>query len=476
MHLALRLLAEVAMRAKRRENQSLRNVKRIRTLALPFYSVSIIEAGQFMKTSVVAVSLAFSVCAAHAQNLKTSYLFDFGGKAAPGYTEVLPTATFNDDVGYGFEPALAVRAVNRGGKNALHDGFVTGSEPFFFSAAVPEGNYKVTVILGDKDGPSTTTVKAELRRLMLEQVETKPGKFADRTFIVNIRRPQISTGGSVRLKEREKTSEIRDWDDKLTLEFSGRQPKLCALRIEKVDDIPTIYIAGDSTSTDQGKEPYNSWGQMITNFFKPDIAVANNGESGESLRSYISEHRLAKVMSVIKPGDYLFIQMGHNDQKEKGPDVGAFTTYTRDLKLFVAEARKHGATPVLITPMNRRTFDANGKVTKSLGDFPQAVRNVAKEDNVALIDLNAMSKILYEAFGPEGSGVLFAGADRTHHSDFGSYELAKCIIQGIREAKLPIAKDINNQVPPFNPAHPDSFQSFDVPRDLESTTIKPYGN
>ena len=394
----------------------------------------------------------------------------------PGYTEVSDTVAFNSNVGYGFEPGSAVHTVTTEAQNALHDGFVTGRKPFFFSAAVPEGNYKVTVILGDPKGPSTTTVKAELRRLMLEKVDTQPGKFADRTFIVNVRRPQIATGGSVRLKEREKTSEIRDWDDKLTLEFSGRQPKLCALTIDKINDLPTIYIAGDSTSTDQGKEPYNSWGQMITSFFKPDIAVANNGESGESLRSYIGENRLAKVMSVIKPGDYLFIQMGHNDQKEKGPGVGAFTTYKADLKLFVAEARKHGATPVLITPMNRRTFNASGKVTNSLGDFPAAVRQVAKEGSVALIDLNAMSKSMYEAFGPDGSKVLFAGTDHTHHSDLGSYELAKCVIQGIRKDKLPIAKNIEKQVPPFDPAHPDSFQSFDVPPDPHSTAIKPYGN
>lgn len=268
-----------------------------------------------MNWKVIGCLLA--ACTMCGQDLKTSYKFDFGGKPAQGYIEVPDTAAFTGETGYGFEAGSALHSVNSPAKNALHDGFVTGAKPFFFSAAVPEGNYKVTVGLGDPKGPSATTVKAELRRLMLERIVTGPGKFAARAFIVNVRQPQISTGGSVRLKEREKTSEIRDWDDKLTLEFSGAQPKLCALTIDKIDNIPTIYIAGDSTSTDQGKEPYNSWGQMITSFFKPDIAVANNGESGESLRSYIRENRLAKVMSVIKPGDYLFIQMGHNDQKER---------------------------------------------------------------------------------------------------------------------------------------------------------------
>jgi hypothetical protein len=107
-------------------------------------------------------------------------------------------------------------------------------------------------------------------------------------------------------------------------------------------------------------------------------------------------------LSVIKPGDYVLIQMGHNDQKEKGEGVGAFTSYKSDLKRFVADARQHGATPVLVTPMHRLTFDAEGKITNSLGDYPEAVRQAAKEENVALIDLNAMSKLFYEALGPGG--------------------------------------------------------------------------
>src|SRR5208337_2019484 len=105
--------------------------------------------------------------------------------------------------------------------------------------------------------------------------------------------------------------------------------------------------AGDSTSTDQPREPFNSWGQMLPRFFKPEIAVANHGESGESLRGFIGERRLEKMLSVMRPGDYLLIQMGHNDQKEKGEGVGAFTTYTASLKRFIADAREKGVTPIL---------------------------------------------------------------------------------------------------------------------------------
>jgi len=362
--------------------------------------------------------------------------------------------------GYGWEP-----------------GSVYGKSPFYFSVKVPdEGNYRVTVTLGAAKAPSVTTVKAELRRLMLEHVEVPAGKFEKRTFLVNVRTPKIPGGGEVKLKPRETTSEAWAWDDRITLEFTDAHPAVGDVTIEKAEHVPTIYIAGDSTSTDQPLEPFNSWGQMLTRFFQPEIAIANHGESGESLHSFLGAHRLDKIESVIQPGDYLFIQMGHNDQKEKGEGVGAFTTYAASLRKFVAAAREHGATPVLITSMNRLTFDADGKITNSLGDFPEAVRRVAKEEKVALIDLNAMSKPFYEAMGPVESHKAFAGKDTTHHSNYGSYELAKCIVEGIRQNHLPIEKFLVPGLPAFDPAHPDSVATFDVPAEPMATVQTPYGH
>src|ERR1039457_4833742 len=382
-----------------------------------------------LRRAAFAVPVLLAALAA-AQTPSPALKFGFGAATpAPGYTQVLATTMYSDDLGYGFEPGAMLTNIHRGGGDPLRDDFITSDTPFYFSVKVPEeGNYKVTVTLGDREAESVTTVKAELRRLMLERVRLAPGKFATQSFIVNVRTPQIPGSGEVRLKDRERTSEARAWDNRITLEFSDAHPAVCGVEIEKADGIPTIFIAGDSTSTDQPVEPYNSWGQMLTRFFKPDIAVANHGESGESLRGFIGEVRLEKVMSVIKPGDYLFIQMGHNDQKEKGEGVGAFTTYKADLKRFIAEARQHGATPVLVTPMNRLTFDADGRITNSLGDYPEAVRQAGKEENAAVIDLNAMSKPFYEALGPVESHKAFAGNDTTHHSNYGSYELAKCIV------------------------------------------------
>jgi lysophospholipase L1-like esterase len=403
--------------------------------------------------------------------------FDFGpGALAPGYVRVTSQTLYNRDAGFGFEPGSQVVCMDRGERDALRRDLCVSDQPFYFSVAVPEGNYKVTVLLGDSFSGSETTVKAELRRLMLERVETKLGQFATRTFTVNIRTPQIAADGEVNLKDREKTTEAWAWDEKLTLEFNNSRPAVCAIEITRVDDVPTIYLLGDSTVCDQPREPYNSWGQMLTRFFKPGIAIANHAESGESLRSSLGARRLDKVLSTIKPGDYLFIQYGHNDEKEKGEGVGAFTTYKANLKRFVAGARQRDAIPVLITPVQRRTFDDFGKITNSHGDYPEAVRQVATEEKVPLIDLNAMSKPLYEAWGVEPSKRAFAPNDNTHHNNYGSYELAKCIVEGIKMNKLDIMKYLVSDFPKFNPSHPDPFEGFKIPASPLIAEVKPLGS
>jgi lysophospholipase L1-like esterase len=407
---------------------------------------------------------------------RTSFNFDFGpGKVAPGYKQVLQTTTYSKELGYGFEPDSAVSCVDRGGGDALRSDLCSSDQPFFFSVALPEGNYNVTITFGDRNAETTTTVKAELRRLMLEEVHTAAGKFATRSFTVNIRRPQISAGGEVKLKDREKTSEAWAWDEKLTLEFNNQRPSVCAIEITKVD-VPTLFLLGDSTVCDQPLEPFNSWGQMLTRFLRPGIAVANHAESGESLRSSLRAGRLDKVLSLMKPGDYLLIQFGHNDEKEKGEGIGAFTSFKTDLKRFVAEARKRGGIPVVITPVQRRTFDAAGRITNSHGDYPDAVRQVAREEQVPLIDLNLMSSLLYEAWGPDASKRAFAPNDGTHHDNYGSYELAKCIVEGIKANKLGLVKFLLTDLTAFDPSHPDSIDNFKLPASPQSTKIKPPGS
>jgi lysophospholipase L1-like esterase len=176
----------------------------------------------------------------------------------------------------------------------------------------------------------------------------------------------------------------------------------------------------------------------------------------------------------MKPGDWLFIQYGHNDMKERGEGVGAFTTYKDTLKRFIAGARARGGNVVLVTPMHRNTLNAEGIVTNSLGDYPEAVRQTAREENVPLIDLHAMSKTLYEALGAGNIGKAFQ--DGTHHNNFGSYELAKCVVQGIKEDKLALANFLLPNLDPFDPHHPDSPDTFQMPPSPNPSRLKPEGN
>ncbi len=388
---------------------------------------------------------------------QTNLGFYFGQEhAKPGWTQVSPTNFYSPEAGYGFEPGAAVH----GGSNGIES-----DNPFYFSVKLLEGNYKITVMLGG-DGESTTAVKAELRRLMLEKIHTTTGGTETCSFIVNLRTPEIVGGGTVHLKPREKSMEWWDWDDKLTLEFNGTHPSVQALEIEKAD-VPTVFLLGDSTVCDQPAEPWNSWGQMLPRFFGPDIAVANHAESGETIAGSLSARRFDKVFSLMRRGDYLFVQFGHNDMKSRA--TNALAIYKSDLAKIVERTRALGGAPVLVTSMERK----NGLVAETLMGYPAAVREVAKTENCALIDLNAMSLVFYKALGDD-LGKAFV--DGTHHSNYGSYELAKCVVEGIRQAKLSLTKSIVKGFGDFDPARPDSVADFQMPASPAISSNKPPGD
>jgi len=281
--------------------------------------------------------------------------FSFGsGPAAPGFTQVTPAMTYSNQPGFGFEPGADLKSVTSADSWTIHA--ITSDKPFFFSVALPEGSYLITVILGNPQSPAETTVNAELRRLMLQQIHTDAGQFRTNSFVVNLRQPAIAGGGQVRLKDRERAEEKWAWDDRLTLEFDGTHPSISSLLINPANPLPTLFLLGDSTVCDQPGEPYNSWGQMITRFFQPVVAVANHSESGESVASALGAGRFQKVWSLMKNGDYLFVQFGHNDMKSQA--ANALQTYTDDLRRVVDETRARGGIPVLCTPVSRRSFDA----------------------------------------------------------------------------------------------------------------------
>jgi lysophospholipase L1-like esterase len=362
-------------------------------------------------------------------------------------------------------------------------GVCSSDKPFFFSLAEGDGNYQVTLDLG---GPaaSNITVKAEGRRLMLLDAPVPAGGSRTVIFNVNVRVPAIPHSEPVKLNAREIGA--LDWDDKLTLEFNGAHPSVRSIAIKPVD-VPTVYLAGDSTVVDQAKEPWAAWGQMLPLFLDSKIAVSNQAESGETIRAFTAQHRFAKIFSTMKRGDFLLIQFAHNDQKP-GSGFVSIDEYKQLVRTYEAKAKSLGATLIVVSAMNRRAFDDDGHIKQTLGDYPQAMRDIAAEDHLGLIDLNALSKTLFEAMGPEGTLKAFVHypantfpdqpkelADNTHFNAYGAYELARAVVQTIKDQKLPLAPYLVPNIPPFDPAHPDPVADFHLPASPFTSTDTPYG-
>ncbi len=429
-------------------------------------------------TILLALTLA-AATAAHSQQAFTC-------GAASGEATPLNSATLFTDTSAGWDLNTAPMVAYNSCSSVA---------PFFFSIPVKEGNYRVTVVLGGRPA-SVTTVRAEGRRLMLQQIAAPANGSVVRSFDVNVRVPEFTrpdgTPGRVRLKAREIGN--LDWDTKLTLEFNGAYPSVRSIKIEPlVGDKaePVLYLAGDSTMVDQDVEPWASWGQMLPRFFLPGIVVANHAESGEASNSFLGEQRFAKIMSLIKPGDFFFVQFAHNDQKVKDflPQYHVLMTQ------FVTDVRAKGAFPVIVTAMNRDSFDDAGKIKDTFAGYIQAAREVAAATKTPLIDLNEMSKTMFEVMkpGPDGADRAFMHFpantypgqanpihDNTHFNNYGAYELARSIVHGIRQDKLPLAKYLDPSVPDFNPAHPDAFDKFFLPytpmQKKEDTTKIPQAN
>ncbi len=358
------------------------------------------------------------------------------------------------------------------------------AEPFYFSVKVPDGNYLVKVVLGGKKN-SNTTVRAEGRRLMMDNITTKRAKDTQEvSFTVNKRTPLIDEKNRVKIKDREKA--YFTWDDKLTLEFNGDMPAVKHIHIEKAD-VPTIYLCGNSTVVDQNYEPWASWGQMITRWFGPEVAISNHAESGLTARTFIASNRLDKILTTLKKGDYVFVEFGHNDEKEKKPGDGAWYHYQYQLKIFVDQVRKKGADIVFCTPTQRRAFNNDKKTLMNThGDFPAAMKMVAEKENVPLIDLNSLTKTFFETLGYEDSKRALVHypkemygrelADNTHFNTYGAYEVAKCVVMGMKQLNLPVVQYLRADWQDFNPAQPDDWKTFKWAPSRISENVKPDGN
>ncbi len=221
---------------------------------------------------------------------------------------------------------------------------------------------------------------------------------------------------------------------------------------------PTLHLIGDSTMADKQKDPPNpetGWGQALPAFLNPAaVRVVNYAMNGRSTKSFIDEGRWAKVVAVLHAGDFVIIQFGHNDEKSDKPAVYAAPrgAYQDNLRRFVREAREHGATPILATPVARRKWSEAGELVETHGDYPAALRAVAEEEKVPLLEMNKLTAELERGHGSEGSKRLhlyYAGKifqrwpepvqDDTHFSEYGAARVAALAVQEWLRLGLPLA-------------------------------------
>ena len=421
---------------------------------------------------ILSLISCLTVSACMLGQAKTYYFNSFKAKNA---VTVSTSDIYTPEKGYGYDLTEYAKAEE--------------GKPCFFSVAVPDGTYKVTVVLGSKKHAGNTTIKAEQRRLFIEDVNTKKGETKTLSFCINKRGPVVSDEDDTKVEVRGRTMGI-NWDEKITFEFNGSRPSVSSISIEPAGtDVTTLWLVGNSTVVDQDFEPWCSWGQMVTRWFDEKVCIANYAESGWRMTTLMGSKRLKQMLPRMKEGDYLFIEFGHNDQKEKGPGKGAYYNFATQLKTLIDMAREKGVTPIFVTPTQRRNFDDNGKIRETHGDYPDAMRWVGKNENVPVIEVHDMTRTLFETLGVEDSKQTLVHypantfpnqpdplADNTHFSNYGAYEISKMVVQGMKGLGLPMISHLRTDWKDYDPAHPDDFTHFTLPRTPLYGLEKPAGN
>ena len=218
-------------------------------------------------------------------------------------------------------------------------------------------------------------------------------------------------------------------------------------------------MAGDSTMADKPLDlPERGWGMALPEFFRDPAMVKNHAMNGRSTKSFITEGRWQKITDELRPGDWVIIQFGHNDEKQDKPAVyaEAATDYRENLRRFVRETRAKPANPVLATPVARRKFSADGKLMDTPGAYPEAVRAVAKEEGVPLLELERATSRLLAELGDARSKDLFmwiapgkypklpeGKQDDTHFVEEGARRVAAIATDQMRKQKLGLVEWLN---------------------------------
>jgi lysophospholipase L1-like esterase len=299
----------------------------------------------------------------------------------------------------------------------------TGTNPIRCTIPVAaNGDYTVTVELGDPAAASSSRVQAELLRVVVPTLSLAAGQLSQQTFSVNVR-AEVHDGYSA-------PGMILD------LLIDGTAPRLHGLGVASRPNLPTIFVAGDSTVCDWDPAAANilspiqrGWAQEVSQYFGPGIAVANYADSGETAGSFYSKFFPA-ARTAMRAGDYLFIQFGHNDQKAQA-DIDA---YQANLMKYISDARARNVTPVLFTPVARRTATA---ANPGFAGLDQQARALAAAQNVALVDLTSLA-IAYYPSVPDLSLFFATPTEGTHFSESGATQIANLVAQALKTSALPL--------------------------------------
>jgi lysophospholipase L1-like esterase len=222
-----------------------------------------------------------------------------------------------------------------------------------------------------------------------------------------------------------------------------------------MDDITTIYIAGDSTAAIKlpEKRPETGWGEALQNYFKENVKIENRAINGRSTKSFINEGHLAEIEKSIQPGDYLIIQFGHNDQKLEDPERGThpYGDYQDNLSQFIEVAYQKKAIPLLLTSVTRRKIEDDKFDSMSVGDYPQAMIHFAEINHVPVLDIHKITTEFMRKIGNEESKKYYLHlapgqsenypegiTDNTHFNEAGAKIVAQLIIEAIKQSDLPL--------------------------------------
>lgn len=318
--------------------------------------------------------------------------------------------------------------------------------PLSFKANVPSsGNYKITIhVTAGKEPVNHLMVYTGRRHLSLFHKKLKPYETHTFETVVNVCN-FIPRG-----------KEIPYTDQSICVTLIGDFARISKLHIEKVN-VPTIYIAGDSTLTDQtGTYPYIpencycGWGQFLSFFLNQKASISNHAHSGLTTESFRSEGHYAIIENNIKEGDFFLLQFGHNDQKLS--HLTAFGGYQDNVVTYIREIKKKHAIPVLVTPLCRNSWKGvDGSYHDLLIEYDQVIHQIGQAEEVAVIDLHQKSYDFITGIGLEDAKRYFFPGDFTHTNDFGGYKMAAFVAEGfltISELSSFVAEGKPDWVPP----------------------------